>query len=184
MLEQTGMLPNTRKKMEDLSKGMSQLIQFIVTTIHDPQLLIMDEPFSGLDPINTESSRQMLIDLRNQGKSIILSTHQMNQVEEMCDRILMVNHGRSVLYGDLKQIKAKYSSNSVLLGYNGELGEIPGVTERIPRKDAVELFLDEKTTPQQLLETLLGRGIVVNRFEVAAPPLNEIFIKVAGEKYE
>jgi len=184
MLEQTGMLPNARKKMEELSKGMSQLIQFIVTTIHDPQLLIMDEPFSGLDPVNTESSKQMLIDLRNQGKSIILSTHQMNQVEEMCDRILMVNHGRAVLYGDLKQIKAEYSSNSVLLGYKGELGEIPGVTERVPRKDAVELFLDEKTTPQQLLETLLGRGIVINRFEVAAPPLNEIFIKVAGEKYE
>ena len=184
MLEQTGMLPNARKKVDELSKGMSQLIQYIVTTIHDPQLLIMDEPFSGLDPINTESSKRMLVDLRNRGKSIILSTHQMNQVEEMCDRILMVNQGRAVLYGDLKEIKSRYSRNSVILGYEGELGEIPGVTEKQPRKDAVELFLDAKTSPQQLLESLLKRGIVINRFEVAAPPLNEIFIKVAGEKNE
>lgn len=184
MLEQTGMLPNARKKVDELSKGMSQLIQFIATTIHDPLLLIMDEPFSGLDPVNTEASKQMLIDLRKRGKSIILSTHQMNQVEEMCDRILMVNHGRAVLYGGLKEIKSRYSSNSVVLGYEGELGELPGVTERIPRKDAVELFLDENTTPQQLLQTMLARGIVIHRFELATPPLNEIFIKVAGEKYE
>jgi len=184
MLEKTGYLPDARKKMEELSKGMGQIIQFIVTTIHDPQLLIMDEPFSGLDPVNTESSKKMLQDLRDDGKAIVLSTHQMNQVEEMCDRVLMVNHGRAVLYGNLAEIKKKYSSDSVILAYEGELGDVPGVTEKRSRKDAVELFLDGKTTPQQVLEHLLARGIVINRFEVATPPLNEIFIKVAGEKYE
>jgi ABC-2 type transport system ATP-binding protein len=184
LLEQTGMLPNARKKMEELSKGMSQLIQFIVTTIHDPQLLILDEPFSGLDPVNTESSKKWLQNLRDQGKSVALSTHQMNQVEEMCDRILMVDHGRAVLYGDLKEIKTRFRSNSVIVACEGEIGTIPGVTEQRPGKDYTELFLDSKTTPQQVLQTLLVRGVIINRFELAMPPLNEIFIKVAGEQHE
>jgi len=184
MLEQTGMLANARKKMDELSKGMSQIIQWIVTTIHDPQLLVMDEPFSGLDPVNTESFKKMLIDLRNQGKAIILSTHQMNQVEEMCDRVLMVDNGRAVLYGGLNEIKAKFRSNSVILDYKGELGDLPGVSEKVAHKDTVELFLNGKTTPQQLLEQLVGRGITINRFEIATPPLNEIFIRVAGNKNE
>jgi ABC-2 type transport system ATP-binding protein len=184
LLEQTGMLPNARKKMEELSKGMSQLIQFIVTTIHDPQLLIMDEPFSGLDPVNAESSMKWLLDLRNQGRSIVLSTDQMNQVEEMCDRILMVDHGRAVLYGDLKEIKTRFRNNSIIVSCEGELGAIPGVKEQRPGKDYTELFLEGKTTPQQILQTLLNRGVIVNRFELAMPPLNEIFIKVAGEQHE
>jgi ABC-2 type transport system ATP-binding protein len=184
LLEQTGMLPNARKKMEELSKGMSQLIQFIVTTIHDPQLLIMDEPFSGLDPVNAEASMKWLLDLRDQGRSIILSTHQMNQVEEMCDRILMVDHGRAVLYGDLKEIKTRFRNNSVIVSSEGEISNLPGVTEKRPGKDYMELFLDGKTTPQQVLKTLVDRGIIVNRFELAMPPLNEIFIKVAGEQHE
>jgi ABC-2 type transport system ATP-binding protein len=184
LLKQTGLQATAHKKMDELSKGMSQLIQFIVTTIHDPQLLIMDEPFSGLDPVNAESSKKWLMDLRDQGRAIILSTHQMNQVEEMCDRILMVDHGRAVLYGDLKEIKQKFASNSIILGYKGELGDLPGVKEKRPGKDYVELFLDDKTTPQQLLQTLVGRGVVIDRFEIATPPLNEIFIKVAGKKDE
>ena len=184
MLERTGMLAHARKKIEELSRGMSQIIQFIVTTIHDPQLLILDEPFSGLDPVNTESSKKWLMDLREQGKSIVLSTHQMNQVEEMCDRILMVNHGSSVLYGDIKEIKARFRNNSVILAYEGDPGDLPGVTQKIRHRDAVELFLDDKTTPHQLLENLMARGVVVNRFELATPPLNEIFIRVAGESRE
>jgi ABC-2 type transport system ATP-binding protein len=184
LLKQTGLQSTAHKKMDELSKGMSQLIQFIVTTIHDPQLLIMDEPFSGLDPVNTESSKKWLMDLRNQGRAIILSTHQMNQVEEMCDRILMVDHGRAVLYGDLKEIKRKFASNSIILGYKGDLGDLPGVKEKRPGKDYVELFLDGQTTPQQLLQTLVGRGIAIERFEIATPPLNEIFITVAGKKDE
>lgn len=184
LLQQTGMLPNARKKIDELSKGMSQIIQFIVTIIHEPQLIILDEPFSGLDPVNTELLKNMLLDLRHKGKAIILSTHQMNQVEELCDRILMVNHGRAVLYGDLAEIKARYANNAVLLDYKGKLGEIPGVTEQRQHKDHVELILDSKTTPQQLLERIIGRGIVVNRFEIAMPPLNEIFIKIVGEKDE
>ena len=107
---------------------MGQIIQFIVTIIHDPELVILDEPFGGLDPVNTELLKRNIIDLRNQGKAVILSTHQMNQVEELCDRILMVNNGRAVLYGNLTEIKSRYRSHSVILDCEGELGQVPGAT--------------------------------------------------------
>jgi ABC-2 type transport system ATP-binding protein len=184
LLNQTGMLPHKGKRIEELSRGMGQIIQFIVTIIHDPELVILDEPFAGLDPVNTELLKGMFADLRNQGKAIILSTHQMNQVEELCDRILMINDGRAVLYGNLAEIKSKYRSNSVLLECEGELGQVPGVVEKHTHKGYVELVLDGNTTPQQVLERFVSTGIVINRFEVATPPLNEIFLKVVGKTHE
>jgi len=183
LLNQTGMLPHKRKKIEELSQGMGQIIQFIVTIIHDPELVILDEPFAGLDPVNTELLKGMFVDLRNQGKAVILSTHRMNEVEELCDRILMINNGRSVLYGNLTEIKSSYRSNSVILDFDGELGEVPGVTDKRTNKGYVELVLDGNTTPQQVLERLVSTGIVINRFEVATPPLNEIFLKVVGKSH-
>ncbi len=182
LLEKTGMSATKSKKIEALSRGMGQIIQFIVTIIHDPELVVLDEPFAGLDPVNTELLKGMLADLRNQGKAVILSTHQMNQIEELCDRILMINNGKNVLYGDLAEIRSRYRGNSVLLDFEGELGEIAGVTAKRQHKGYIELMLDERTTPQQLLERLLGRGIVINRFEVATPSLNEIFLKEVGKK--
>jgi ABC-2 type transport system ATP-binding protein len=182
LLNQTGMLASKDKKIEELSRGMGQVIQFIVTIIHDPQLLVLDEPFAGLDPVNTELLKGMLADLRNQGKAIILSTHQMNQVEELCDRILMISNGQNVLYGDLGEIKAGYRGNSVLLDIEGELGEVPGVTGKRTHKSYAELTLDDKTTPQQVLSHLIKRGMIINRFEVATPSLNEIFLKEVGKK--
>jgi ABC-2 type transport system ATP-binding protein len=184
LLNQTGMLPHKGKKIEELSRGMGQIIQFIVSVIHDPELVVLDEPFAGLDPVNVELLKRMLSDLRNQGKALILSTHQMNEIEELCDRILMINHGRLVLYGNLAEIKSKYRSNSVLLECKGELGEVPGVIEKRTHRGYVELVLDGKTTPQQVLERLVSRGVVINRFEIATPPLNEIFLKVVGKAHE
>jgi ABC-2 type transport system ATP-binding protein len=184
LLNQTGMLDNKKKKIEELSKGMGQIIQFIVTIIHDPQLVILDEPFAGLDPVNTELLKGMVADLRNQGKAVILSTHQMNQVEELCDRILMINHGQAILYGNLSEIKARYRGNSVLLNFKGELGEVPGITDKRPHKGYTELILDGQTTPQQVLAYLMSHGIEINRFEVATPSLNEIFLKEARKKRE
>jgi len=184
LLNQTGMLPHKGKKIEELSRGMGQIIQFIITIIHDPELVVLDEPFAGLDPVNTELLKRILVDLRNQGKAVILSTHQMNQVEELCDRILMIDNGRSVLQGNLTEIKSKYRSNSVIIDSEGELGQIPGVTEKRAHKGYVELILDGNTTPKQVLERLVSTGIVINRFEIAAPSLNEIFLKVAGKNHE
>jgi ABC-2 type transport system ATP-binding protein len=184
LLSQTGMLPHKGKKIEELSRGMGQIIQFIVSVIHDPELVVLDEPFAGLDPVNVELLKGMLFDLKNQGKALILSTHQMNEIEELCDRILMINHGRSVLYGNLVEIKSRYRSNSVLLEFEGEMGEVPGVAEKRTHKGYVELVLDGNTTPQQVLERLVSQRAVINRFEVATPPLNEIFLRVVGKAHE
>ncbi len=184
LLDQTGMLPHGGKKIDELSKGMRQIIQFIVTIIHDPELVILDEPFSGLDPVNTELLKELVVDMKNQGKAVVLSTHQMNQVEELCDRILMIDNGRTILYGNLAEIKSKYRSNSVILDFEGELGQVVGVTEKRAHKGYVELVLDANATPEQVLERLVSTGIIINRFELATPSMHEIFLKVAGKNYE
>ena len=186
LLNQTDMLPHKRKRIEELSKGMGQMIQFIVTITHDPDLVIFDEPFAGLDPVNTELLKGMVAELRNQGKAVILSTHQMNQIEELCDRILMIDDGRTVLYGNLPGIKSNYRNeiSSVILDFDGELGEVAGVREKRTHKGYTELVLDGNTTPKQVLERLVTTGITINRFEVAAPSLNEIFLKIVGRNHE
>ena len=184
LLERTGMLPHQHKKVEELSKGMAQLIQFIATILHDPQLVILDEPFYGLDPVNTRLLKDMVSELRKQGKTIILSTHMMNEVEELCDRILMINKGQSVLYGNLSEIKARYRTNSVFISVDGDLGQIDGVVSTKNHGTHQELLLDGKTSPQKVLASLVNRNITVNRFEVATPPLSEIFIQVARGQSE
>jgi ABC-2 type transport system ATP-binding protein len=178
LLKRVDMLPHKEKKVEELSRGMGQIIQFLVTIIHDPQLLILDEPFAGLDPVNTQLLKEIILELRSQGKAIILSTHMMNEVEALCDRILMINKGRTVLYGELAEIKSIYRNNSVFLEFDGVLGEIEGVIGKKDNREYVELFLDGRTPPQKILEQLLSRGVSVNRFEVSTPSLNEIFLQV------
>ena len=183
LLDQTGMLDHRVKKNEALSKGMGQIIQFLVTIIHDPDLVILDEPFTGLDPVNTELVKGIFEDLRAQGKAVILSTHRMNDIEELCDRILMIDGGRTLLYGSLSEIKTEYSNNSVLLDCEGELDmDLPGVAGKKSRNGTVELFLDGTTTPQQLLEWLVRQGIAISRFEAVVPPLRDIFLQVVSEK--
>ena len=184
LLQRVGMLAHKDKKIEELSRGMSQLIQFLSTIIHDPQLIILDEPFSGLDPVNTQILKEIVLELRSQGRAIIFSTHQMNQVEELCDRILMINHGRAVLYGQLADIKNKYRNNSVLVEAEGDLGELAGVTGRQQQGKSIELMLDGKTEPQAVLKQIVINGNAVKRFEVTTPSLNQIFIQVAGESSE
>jgi len=184
LLEQTGMLANKKKRVEELSKGMAQIIQLIVTIIHDPDLVVLDEPFTGLDPVNTERVRQLLVDLRDQGKAVILSTHQMNQVEAVCDRILMVNDGRSVLYGALDDIRSEHRGHAVLVKSDAEVPQVPGVAQRRVHKDHTELILEDASTSQQVLEELVKTGIPIDRFEVATPSLNEIFLQVVGGNHE
>jgi ABC-2 type transport system ATP-binding protein len=181
LLERVGMLAHKDKRIEELSRGMGQLIQFLTTIIHSPQLIILDEPFANLDPVNTELIKEITIELRKQGRAIILSTHRMNEVEELCDRIFMINKGRSVLYGELTEIKNRYRNNSVVLEYTGELGEIEGVVKRQDYDGHVELFLDKAATPQQVLVQLVSQGITVKRFEVSIPSLHGIFLQVVGE---
>lgn len=182
LLGQTGMLESKQKRIKDMSKGMGQIIQFIVTIIHDPQLIILDEPFSGLDPVNTEMIKQIIAQLRDEGKAVILSTHQMNQVEELCDRVLMINHGREVLYGDLMDIKGGFKKHAVLVDVEGTIDTLKGVIGQKKVKGLVELELSPETTPQNILDQLKGRTI--NHFEIRKPSLNEIFLQLAGDNHE
>ena len=184
LLRRTGMYESRKLKIKEMSKGMGQMIQFIVTIIHDPRLLILDEPFSGLDPVNTELMKTMIGELRDAGKAIILSTHQMNQVEELCDRVLMIDNGRAVLYGDLLETRSRFRKNSVQVAVEGELGDLPGVVERKPGKETTELVLEPDTTPQEVLDYLCEQGVTVNRFEATTPSLNQIFLSIAGAGHE
>lgn len=182
LLKKIGMPDTRNKKIQELSKGMGQLIQFVITIINDPNLIILDEPFSGLDPVNTELLKNLIIDLKNQGKTVILSIHQMSQVEELCDRILMIDGGESVLYGNLKDIKTKYRDNSIILTYKGDLGQVPGIKEVKEKDGYAQLFLEQNIVPEQILKTLIDKKITINSFEIAEPTLNEIFLKVAKKK--
>ena len=180
MLERTGMLESEKKKIKHLSKGMGQMIQFIVTILHDPELLIMDEPFSGLDPVNTELMKNMVGKYRDEGKAIILSTHQMNQVEELCDRVLMIDHGEEVLYGDLREIKSRFKKHSVQVSVDGEIGDLSGVTEKHTTKDGFVLLLAEDISPQNVLDQLRGQSLEIQRFEITTPSLHSIFLDMVG----
>jgi len=181
LLQRTNMLPHQSKKIEELSRGMGQLIQFIATIIHDPDLVILDEPFSGLDPVNIFLLKEIIAELRGQGKSIILSTHLMNEVEELCDRILMINKGQAVLYGSLKEIKSQYRHNSIFVECDHLPEGLPGVLGVKDHGKHFELFLEDEVSPREVLNALLSQGVQVERFEVSTPSLAEIFVRVVKE---
>lgn len=182
LLQRIDMLSHRNKKIKELSRGMGQFIQFLVTIVHGPRLVVLDEPFANLDPVNTELIREMVLEMRNQGKAIILSTHRMNEVEELCDRILMIDDGRTVLHGNLAEIKERYRNNSVVVEYEGRLNEVTGVVRQQEHNGFAELLLAAETTPQQVLAQLVSQGIVIKRFEVTTPPLHDIFLQVIEEQ--
>jgi ABC-2 type transport system ATP-binding protein len=184
LLRRTGMLESKDKKIKEMSKGMGQMIQLIVTLVHDPDLVLLDEPFSGLDPVNTELLKEIVAEQRDRGKAIILSTHQMNQVEAMCDRVLMIDHGQAVLYGGMQEIRTKHRKKTLMVSVDGDLPDVPGVVEVRAARDAAELVLAQDTTPQQVLDRLRDCGTAINRFEITTPTLHDIFIKLAGENDE
>ena len=181
LLKRVNMLPHKDKKTDELSHGMGQLIQFVATILHDPELVVFDEPFAALDPVNTQLLKELILELRSRGKSVILSTHMMNQVEELCDRILMIHKGQAVLYGSLAEIKSRYRNNSVFLECDHLPDNLSGVVGSKSHGKYTEVFLDGRISPQEILSTLINKGIKVDRFEVSTPSLNEIFIQVAKE---
>ena len=176
LLERGGLDEYAGRKVKELSKGMTQKAQFLAAIVHDPDLLIMDEPFQGLDPINTDLLKSILQEEQERGKTIILSTHNMNQVEEMCNRILLINHGQAVLYGSLNEIKAQYAEHAVLLECDALPAVLDGVQRVEQRNHTYELLLEPDTSPQALLRELVTSDVIIERFEVASPPLEEIFI--------
>ncbi len=181
LLKEVDMYAHRGKKVNELSRGMGQIIQFLATIAHNPELVILDEPFSGLDPVNRMLLKDIILDLKAQGKSVILSTHMMNEVEEMSDRILMINKGRVVLYGELSEVKWRFRNNSVFVKCDGDAGDLTGVSGQKDHGKYIELFLDGRAKPQDILDQLIAKHMRIDRFEVSTPSLNEIFIQVVKQ---
>jgi ABC-2 type transport system ATP-binding protein len=174
-----------RKKASELSKGMQQKIQFVAAVMHDPDLLILDEPFSGLDPVNVELLKDIVLGLKSEGKAIILSTHQMEVAERICDDICLVNRSRGVLAGSLREVKSGFGRNSVALrcaGGDGVLEDTGLVASVVRHSDHAEALLAPGADAQELLRRLLAAGATVTRFELVEPSLHDIFIEKVGER--
>jgi ABC-2 type transport system ATP-binding protein len=171
-----------KKKVKELSKGMQQKAQLISTILHKPDLIIVDEPFSGLDPINVHLAIEVLNELRQQGATIILSTHQMHQVEELCDRILLIHHGKTVLYGGLAEIRMRFSGHEVLVRTDGDLDILGGMNKIQTDSHSWKLTLAENVTSQEILQSLVNRGYFIEKFEIAIPSMDEIFIRAVAQE--
>ena len=184
MLEQVGLGGHADSKISELSKGMQQKVQIVATLLHRPDLVIIDEPFAGLDPVNTQLVKDMLYEMNRDGVTIVMSTHQMHQIEEMADRLLMISRGRRVLYGAVDEVRQRFADNAVIVEGEGDWTALQGVA-RVDAHDngrSVTLRLAEGVTPDDVMEAMaVGADYRVRRFELAVPSLNEIFIKVAGE---
>ncbi len=187
-LERIEMTGWKNKKWEELSKGMQQKIQFVSTILHAPDLVILDEPFTGLDPISAALLKEIVQELRQSNKTIIFSTHLMEQAEELCDEICLINQGRKVLGGPVREIKRSFGWRYIAIdgeNYEPALRDNPLVKQVTPNRDHTEIVLRDGADPQALLRQLVGDGARLTRFELVAPSLNDIFIesvKRANEK--
>jgi ABC-2 type transport system ATP-binding protein len=172
-----------QKKTEELSKGMQQKIQFIATLLHSPRLIVMDEPFAGLDPVNAQLMERTLLELKAQGKAILFSTHRMDQVEKLCDSICLINNGEAVLSGNLRQIKASYERNHVIVEFEGDSAFLNSaeVAEAKNFSGHAEIKLKPHGNAQKLLHEAAARATIY-RFELIEPSLEEIFIQTVGGK--
>lgn len=185
LLDRMEMGAQSKKKISELSKGMQQKIQFAVTVLHEPDLIIIDEPFSGLDPVNSLVLKDLLLEFKSRGGTIVMSTHQMAQVEEMCDRLLMIHRGQQKLYGPVDEIRRQYAQNAIIVEGRGDWAALPGVAsvERFDngRRGAV-LHLQEGVSSDSVLAAITASGSAhIERFELAVPGLNDIFIRVVEE---
>ncbi|MBK8723875.1 MAG: ATP-binding cassette domain-containing protein [Saprospiraceae bacterium] len=168
------------KKVEELSKGMSQKVQFIATVLHNPKLLILDEPFSGLDPVNANLIKDEIYELQQKGTSIIFSTHRMEQVEEICDNIVLINQGQNVLEGGVKEVKEQYKEHVFEIGYNGAISStvLENITVVKHQDQKLLVKLEDAKNPNQILSHLINNGVQLHSFQEILPTLNDIFIKV------
>ena len=169
---------------EKLSKGNQQKIQFMTAVIHNPELVVLDEPFSGLDPVNTEILKNIIIDLVKNGKYVIMSAHQMSTIEEFCSDILILNKGKTVLQGNLKEIKNTYPANRVEIDVNQNIDEYIkrfNLTKENEKNNDYIIKIENEAVAQNLLNELVKNGIEINKFEIKKPTLNDIFIEKVGE---
>jgi ABC-2 type transport system ATP-binding protein len=172
------------KKSSELSKGMQQKVQFITAILHEPELLILDEPFSGLDPVNVEVLKDVILELKAAGKTIIFSTHQMEVAERICDDICLINRSRKVLEGSIREVKRGFSRNAVALRLQGGEAVLndPTLVSKVQRhSDGVEVLLAEGASAQALLKELIAADTTIERFEMIEPSLHDIFIEKVTE---
>jgi ABC-2 type transport system ATP-binding protein len=178
-MERFDLAEHRKKKIKELSKGMQQKAQLIVTFAHEPELVIIDEPFSALDPVNTEMVKDLLRDERDRGTTIVMCTHQMYQVEALCDRLVLINEGKAVLYGSLNEIRKQYAGQDLLVRSGEKLPDnLPGVVAIEPLNGVVRLRLATDASPQEVLRALVMQNVPIEQFEIAVPTLDEIFIQV------
>lgn len=181
-LDRLGLPEWADRRVEDLSKGMQQKIQFISTVLHEPRLLILDEPFSGLDPINQDVLEDIVLDFHRKGTTILFSTHLMDQAERLCQRVCLISRSRKVLDGELRELKRAESRGVVAVGFEGEAGWMDGpeVVAREAVGEDVHLLLAANADPQAILRRGLDAGVRIRRFEMVEPRLHEIFVHHAG----
>jgi ABC-2 type transport system ATP-binding protein len=181
LLERVELREWADKQVQALSKGMQQKLQLCTALIGDPRLLILDEPFSGLDPVNVQLFEQILHERRAAGATVLLSTHQMSKVEEVCDRALMINRGRMVLYGRVADIRRRHSDHAVVVRAEGRLDDLPGVRAVEPFNGDRKLVLESGARPEHVLRAVMDRGLAIESFAIATLPLEDIFVKVVRD---
>jgi ABC-2 type transport system ATP-binding protein len=181
-LQRFGLLDQKDRRIEELSKGNQQKVQFITAVIHDPALVVLDEPFSGLDPVNQQIFTDVFLDLRERKKAVIFSTHQMDQAERLSDTLCLINRGRVVLEGSVQAVKKRYGTNTVRMEFAGDgafLSSVPGVRSAILYQNSAELELEPDAVAGRILSTIAGR-IDIRKFEVQEPSLHSIFLRIVG----
>ena len=181
LLERFALGEWAKKQVQALSKGMQQKVQLCTALIGDPRLLILDEPFSGLDPVNVQLFEDVLDERRRAGVTILLSTHQMNKVEQLCDRALMINRGHMVMYGPVRDLRREYAEHAVLVTGGRLPSSIPGVLRQEPHNGATKLVLEREARAHTVLRSLLDAGVSVDSYTPAEPPLEDIFVQVVTQ---
>ncbi len=182
LLQRYGLGESADKKCQALSKGMAQKAQILATLIHEPELIILDEPFSGLDPLNRDLMRDLILQLKREGRSVIFSTHIMEQAEQICDRVLLIDDGRKILDGELSAVRS-CAGKEIRLDYDGDgdfLHDLPGVARVNDSGKQAELFMEEDADPQAVLAALVAARVRVRRFDLRELSLHEIFIRAVG----
>ncbi len=183
-LEQFALTDWKERKVEELSKGMAQKIQFISSVVHDPDIIFLDEPFSGLDPVSTDRMREILVSLSKRGKTVLFSTHIMEQAEKICDSILLINKGKEVVYGPVDEIRNRYGKNSVIIEFSGDgsfIRDLPQVESLIEYPKYAEIILTPGADTDGLLAVLTSR-ISLRKWEISAPSLHSLFVTLVQEQ--
>ncbi len=186
LLTNYGLGEHLSKRCEALSKGMGQKVQLLATLIHEPELLVLDEPFSGLDPVNAEVLRDLIVQQKKLGRTVIYSTHVMEQAEQICDFIFLIDKGKKIIDGPLSEVR-KSAELAIHIDYDGDLSfakTLPGVTRVNDAGKSAEIFLAPNADPQTVLQQAVARGVRVRRFDLREPSLHEIFVRAVGGRFD